>query len=186
LNHVKLPEMISEMNQRGVKNFFITPVIVVPDIRPAAQLALSKVQLRTFIQRLRELTESLDDAYIEILLTNVLHFASLLDSGIREIAASYRFASDHLERTEEYGTSTFCIRFFPNSLVGTREFIVNTNGDVIAPLSMVFGKVPQDHIFGNLLSNEPDLIWERIKDVRRSGIYVRELMRERELLALTN
>ena len=181
LNARSLPEMIVQMNRLGVKNFIVSPVIVVPDLRPDPDLALSSGSLRAFVEELPHLATRLEDAYVEVVLHRAEHLAAVV-AGTDETLERFESTEDHLVRMDAIGESDLCIRYFPTSLAGVLELVVNADGDVIAPLSVAHGRIPPDRIFGNVLVEDAGTIWERVAGPHGQQQYGSELLHEREHL----
>ena len=181
LNAGSLPEMIAQLHCLGVRNFFVSPVVVVPGLRPEPDLALSSERLRTFVQELPDLIARLEDAYVEVVLYRAEHFAAAA-GGTEEALDRFEPARDHLVRTEVAGDSEFRIRYFPTSLAGVLDLTVNANGDVITPMSMAHGSIPAEYVLGNVLCEDAVAIWERIAGPQGQRVYESELLFERERL----
>ncbi len=105
-----------------------------------------------------------------------------------EIWAAFAFERDGLSWHETH-TNSNCqtatdlwINYYPSSLTGTREFIVNTNGDVIVPKSMAAGKIAAEHVLGNVLKQSPLGIVKALPGSREFDFYVEELLLERKKL----
>ena len=181
LNARSLPMMIVQMNRLGVKNFIISPVIIVPGLRPDPALALSSESLRVFVEELPHLVEQLEDAYVEVVLHRAEHLAAVV-AGTDEALERFESAENHLVRMNAVGETELCIRYFPTSLAGVLEWVVNADGGVLAPLSMAHGSIPPDRVFGNVLVEDAGTMWERIAGPHGRQQYGSELFHEREHL----
>lgn len=184
INQHSIIPMIRELNARGFKNFFITPVTIVGGARPSLDLQLSAEELAGFIHRLRKAVDLLDDAWVEINLFS----GSYAESVARLVPEIWqRFSSDRdglvwrEKKTAQPDTELF-IRYYPISLTGTRELIVNTNGDVIVPKSMAQGRIAQHDVIGNLIRNRAQEIVERLPVSPAFDFYWNEFMLEKDLL----
>jgi sulfatase maturation enzyme AslB (radical SAM superfamily) len=187
LNRNSVTAMIHDLNAEGFKNFFITPVTVVEGVRPSADLRLSADAFAAFIGELRAACASLDDAWVEVNMF-ATEYAEYMATNVPEIWAAFAFERDGLSWHETH-TNSNCqtatdlwINYYPSSLTGTREFIVNTNGDVIVPKSMAAGKIAAEHVLGNVLKQSPLGIVKALPGSREFDFYVEELLLERKKL----
>ena len=187
LNRNSVIPMIRDLNGMGFKNFFITPVTVVDGVRPLPQLRLPAEEFAVFIAELRAALGQLDDAWVEVNLFSVT-YAEYVARFLPDIWSQFVSDRDSLswyERSpdsEERGASEFFIRYYPSSLTGTREFIVNTNGDVIVPTSMVAGRIEEKHVLGNLLRQAAVGVVEGLPDSAKFSFYEQEFLHEQDML----
>jgi hypothetical protein len=187
LNKSSIVPMIRTLNAIGFKNFFITPVTVVQGARPSAELRLSASEFTAFVAELRASLASLEDAWVEINFF-AAEYAEYLARLVPEIWTGFALDRDslswHEANTKEANgtTSELRITYLPSSLTGTREFIVNTNGDVIVPKSMAAGQIAAKHIIGNVLKEGALEIVKGVSDSPKFEFYSNEFLQERELL----
>jgi sulfatase maturation enzyme AslB (radical SAM superfamily) len=183
LNVHSIIPMIVDLNRQGFRNFFVTPVTLVDGIRPSPALRLSGHAFADFFAKLRTALNELDDAWVEINLFSV-EYAEYLARFIPEVWTEFKTERDSIlwHTNEGSGSNDLFVRYCPISLTGTREFIVNTNGDVIAPKSMAAGRVAGEHIAGNLLRQDAVRIVEALPDSNAFEFYIGEFLREREVL----
>ena len=184
INQHSIIPMIRELNERGFKNFFITPVTIVDGTRPSFGLQLSDEELAVFVDRLRTALDLFDDAWVEINLFSAT-YAENIARLMPEIWRRFSPDRDGLVWREENAAQSeteLFIRYNPVSLTGTRELIVNTNGDVIVPKSMAQGKVAQHDVVGNLLRNHAQKIVEGLPLSPAFDFYWQEFMCEKSLL----
>lgn len=184
INRHSIIPMIRELNSLGFKNFFITPVTVVDGLRPSPDLQLSDKEFASFIEEVRLALSLLNDAWVEL---NVFSasYAQAIARLSPEIWRGFSPERDGLawhESTVGVAGTEFFVRYYPISLTGTRELIVNTNGDVIVPKSMAQGLVTQDQVLGNLLRDDAREIVERLPVSQNFEFYLQELRYETELL----
>ena len=180
LNVASLPRMIARLNGIGVRNFALSPLVVVPGVRPDPDLALPPAALRAFVEDLGALSPRLDDAYVEVVIHRPQHLAAVAGGTLDR----FEPADDHLAaRTGDVGGNEFCIRYFPTSLAGVRELAVNANGDVFAPMSMAHGRMPPERVFGNLVHEDIAAVWNKIAGPHGQRLYGEHLLQEREHLA---
>lgn len=187
LNYRSVCGMIREVNALGFKNFFITPITLEQGIGPASQLRLSADQLCWFIEELKRTIVDLDDAWVELLLFSADYasdFARILpglwsvyDSGRDEISWNLQESLG-----AEASANSLFIRYYPLSLTGIRELIINTNGDVIVPKAMIYGKVPPEMVLGNLLRETPRQLLDSLPNRRGFEFYQVELRKEAAFL----
>lgn len=187
LNYRSVCDMIRQVNALGFKNFFVVPITLGDGVGPAPELRLSRVQLAAFITELRHMVPDLDDAWVELLLFSA-DYAADLASALPDLWEAHETGRDELfwDMGEIYGAgnavSPLFIRYYPLSLTGVRELIVNTNGDVIVPKSMAYGKVPQKAVLGNLLHESAGDLLASFPERRGFASYQAELRKEAALL----
>lgn len=187
LNRGSVVAMIRELNGRGFRNFVVTPVTTVEGVRPAAGLRLSAEQFTTFLDELQSSLHELEDAWIEVGFFGV-EYAAYLARQRPDLWARMRDGRDSCTWTtgpQRGRAGTECelhVAYYPSSLTGTREFIVNTNGDVIVPKSMARGRIAPEHKLGNLRVIDPAEIVASMPVRDGWSFYVQELKAERAFL----
>lgn len=159
LNYRSVCPMIREMNALGFKNFFVTPVTLAGGAGPSPDLRLSREQFAWFLGELRATAAGLDDGWVELLLFSADYVVDFL-AAAGDCGAAWKDGGSEVVWAMSMNatgreSTPFLVRYFPFSLTGIREMIINTNGDVIVPKAMVHGTVPQDMVLGNLLREEP-------------------------------
>ena len=179
LNRHSIIPMIRDLNAEGFKNFFIIPITLVQGTHLSPELALSAVELTQFIHELRSNLGSLDDAWVEISMFSA-NYAQAVAMMIPDMWQEFEPERDGLVWRDEptHSGTDFFVWYYPTSLTGTRELIVNTKGDVIVPKSMAYGKVAQDQILGNLLHTRGCDLLEQVPDTPAFGFYRCELDNE--------
>ncbi len=184
INQHSLIPMIRDLNAQGFKNFFITPVTVVDGVRPSVDLQLSAEEFAHFVKQIRVALNLLDDAWVEINLFPAV-YAQNLAMLMPEIWRGLRADRDGLvwrdDVAEQSGT-TFFIRYYPISLTGTRELIVNTNGDVIVPKAMASGRIADVHVVGSLTKCGAREVVKGLPGAKAFEFYKREFVLEQDLL----
>jgi MoaA/NifB/PqqE/SkfB family radical SAM enzyme len=187
LNHRSVCDMIRQVNALGFKNFFVIPITLGDGVGPSPELRLSREQLAAFIAELRHMVPELDDAWVELLLFSA-DYAVDLASTLPDLWKCHEAGRDELfwDIRKIYGArnavNPLFIRYYPLSLTGVRELIVNTNGDVIVPKSMAYGKVPQKGVLGNLLHESPGDLLASFPERLGFLFYQAELRKEAALL----
>ena len=178
LNRHSIIPMIRDLNDEGFKNFFVTPITIVGGTHLAPELALSAVELTQFIHELRSNLDSLDDAWVELNMFSE-NYAQAVAMMIPDMWEGFKPDRDGLVwRDEPHSGTDFFVWYYPTSLTGTRELIVNTKGDVIVPKSMAYGKVARDQILGNLLHTSGSDLLGQLPDTSVFEFYRHELANE--------
>ena len=187
LNQASVIPMIRELNAMGLKNFFIIPVTVAEGMGPSPELQVSAEDLARFIAELRAVMPLLDDAWVELNCFSA-KYAEYIAQKAPDIWGQFSCDRDGLSWGEKsVGTANqyvneFYVRYYPVSLTGTRELIVNTNGDVIVPKSMAAGRIADEHVLGNLLRQEAHEIVEGLPESPEFLFYEQEFLHEQNLL----
>lgn len=184
LNRSSVIRMIADLNAEGFKNFFITPVTVVEGVRPSPDLRLAAETFADFIGELRGLCGLLDDAWVEINMF-AAEYAQYLAMKVPDVWSQLEFERDGLSWHEVHTNpnlrkaTDLWINYYPSSLTGTREFILNTNGDVIVPKSMAAGQIASEHVLGNVVKESPLRIVNDVPGSSGFRFYVEEFIQER-------
>ena len=179
LNRDSIIPMIRDLNALGFKNFNITPITMVNGVHLSPELKLSPSDFSQFILELMESIELLNDAWVEINMFSE-NYAQAVAMMIPEIWHGFEPDRDGLvwRNSHVCGETDFFIWYHPSSLTGTRELIVNTKGDIIAPKAMAYGKVAPRHILGNLLQTRGCSLLEKLPDTPVFSFYRCELENE--------
>jgi len=185
INRRSIVPMIRMLNREGLQNFFVTPVTFSEGVRPDPSLSPSDAELVAFLDELEDAFGGLDDAYVEVGLFDLERLAAIRALR-RDRLEAFAPASDHLAFHRTAADDEFWIRYFPASLTGLRELIVNSDGTVIAPKAMAHGTIPVRRTFGNLTQRPPLDIWRGVADSPAFQGYVRELQAERRVLGVGN
>jgi hypothetical protein len=178
LNHSGIAEMIRSLNGTGIQNFVVTPVAFEPGARPAVGLRLNRDQLRRLVEELDDVSADLDDAYIEIGFFEADDWQAIANDGPIP-AAAFREAGDHLAAETSIGTTTRVARYFPGSINGVREFTLNTDGRLIVPKAMAWGRIPITKVAGDLTTTSPAAVWRQLPESPALQFYFDELEKER-------
>lgn len=178
-NAADVVPMIRLLHGHGQRNFFLIPVVVVEGQRPDAQLRVPAADLARIANDCWTQLTALDDTYVELA---IFEPEDLLEVAAGTATEHLRVAENHVFAERTVGNSSFCMRYWPASLDGMREFIVNPDGRVILPKSMAWGSVPAGRVIGNLLEEGPRETWRRLPDSPAFEEFACELRRERQVL----
>jgi len=187
INRASVIPMIRELNAEGFRNFFITPVTIVEGVRPAPQLRVEGESLVEFIRELREALPSMDEAWVELTFYST-EYAKNVAMLAPELWRQFSLDRDGFvwaepaEGGEAVGGSQLFVRYYPISLTGVRELIVNTNGDVIMPKSVGLGQVDRKAVAGNLLQQDVRQIVAELPRSNAFAFYWKEFQHEQDLL----
>lgn len=187
INRHSVIPMVRELNQAGFRNFFITPVTIVDGVRPSPHLRLDAREFAEFLGELRTMMSELDEAWVEVNMFSAV-YAEYMAFLMPDVWSGFSMDRDSLLWRETYAStdggeaSDLFLRYSPDSLTGTREFIVNTNGDVITPKSMAMGRIPEKYVAGNLLRQGAEHVVRELPDSGKFEFYLSELIRERNIL----
>ena len=187
LNIESVVPMIKSLSSQGLPNYFITPVAFLEGVRPNPALRVDGDSFRRFVDTLVRELPVLDDVWIELVFSDAGLLASLLESHPDWVS---RMSSDRDSLIfdlsadgPEVGTrNQLLLRYSPLSMTGTREFIVNTNGDVVVPKSVGYGKIPASLVVGNLTLQSPATLYRSLVASKAFEFYISEFRQERELL----
>ena len=184
LNAHSVPDMIRSVRSCGFRNFFVTPVTVVNGKHPDPGLRLNGHAFSAAIDNLESVSQDIQQACLEVNIFGAEYLGELWQCAPRRVAAFK--PSDGALTMQSHAPSddstTFRVNFFPGSLAGTREFIVNTNGDFVLPKAVSFGNVPREMVVGNLLTSPAKKLLDNLSHSAAFEGYVDDLGREQELL----
>lgn len=181
LNKDSVIDLIKFMNEKGFKNFFISPITAFSDYGPPETL---KVVGRDFVDFIKDLIGSLHrfrDIWIELNIFD-LEYMKYIKECTHELQIDLKPKYDHLSWDASVLDNNFYINYFPLSLNGIREFVVNSNGDSIFPLVMRKGAIPDKEVIGNLITQSPLEIHKILRDFKLD-FYLDALFEEKKVLA---
>lgn len=177
LNLKSVIGMIRLLNATGFLNFFITPVSVVKGHRPDPGLQPGNDGLTRWVRELAEATRSLSDSWVEVDIFDAAYGDAIHTLGA-ELAGSYSMQYDHLDLETRSRENEFHICYYPYSLAGIRELIINSNGDIIPTNVMAMGKIPDGMIFGNIFDWEKEF-FQKLPEKEAFSYYLEEILQER-------
>lgn len=152
LNLKTIPEMVLQLNaSHGIKNFFITPVSIVPGIRPNQDLAPISQKFLWFLKEILEKIALLKDSWVEVEVFDLRYFKNICIENAAMLSF-FKPRFDHMSLRSCIGDNLFGVNYYPESLTGVRELIVNTNGFVIPPMVMASGNIKPEYLFCNLVA----------------------------------
>ena len=187
INRHSLIPMIRELSERGLPNFFITPVSLLDGVRPNPSLRVSSEEFANFVFELEDALSSMNDVWVELLMFGADYFSDLLwrRTGLAERFTPSGDSLVYQASSAGRGTGVsneLYLRYFPISLNGIREFIVNTNGDFIFPKVAAYGQIPEHGIAGNLLQDSPAELYRDLPSLKQFDFYVDEFLKEQKML----
>lgn len=181
INRHSVIPMIREVNALGFKNFFITPVTVLDGYRPDPSLMVSGSEFSDFVKELEDAVPELDDAWVELNIFAV-DYMQYIGENYSRLWNALTPQGDCLERKSSHNGNDFAVHYYPSSLTGVRELIMNTNGDVISPKVMAKGVIPQQDSAGSLLQKSA---LDIVRDIPASDVldfYWKEFLDEKHSL----
>lgn len=181
VNRNSIIPMIREVNAQGFKNFFVTPVTIVKNRRPDAGLMLPGAEFVDFIRKLEVALETLEDAWVELNIFGIEYVSFILEH-YPELWKRFHAEHEHLSWRQSQNGNELIINYYPSSLTGIREFIVNTNGDAIFPKVMAKGKIPEQEVIGSLLNESALKIVKQLPDSEQFEFYYNEFLDEQHII----
>ncbi|QTA78758.1 Radical SAM domain-containing protein [Desulfonema limicola] len=178
INYNSIIELIFLLNEKGFKNFFISPVSVLEGFRPSVDLKVSAEIFRKFVKKISKSLYSFGDIWIELNLFDADYFRYINKSYFNE----FKFNYDHLVWDNISNNNLFFLRYFPNSLAGIREFVVNCTGEILPPKVMAKGKIVNEDVFGSLLINKTKFIIDNMANKKSYNIFIKSLFNEQQSL----
>jgi len=186
LNAGSVIRMIKQIHQKGFPNFFITPLTVLDGIRPDPRLRPSRNMLAGFLDDFLEVCQDLDDSWLEFNFFEAAYFKDIM-SVRPDLFKTAQKSYDHLEAVYRFGNNECHFSYYPGSLTGIRELVLNSNGDVIPPKVVGMGKIDRKLVFGNMLHDRFDADFNKTISTHSGfGFYCNELKNEQTLLQGVN
>jgi hypothetical protein len=150
--------------------------------RPNPGLQPKKEDFIVWLDELMEMTTELSDSWVEVDIYDAIYAAAI--KQLRpDLFQEFTMDCEHLEIMRNSGDNEVHINYYPASLSGIRELIVNSNGDVIPPKVMAMGKIPCDLVMSRVVSHSQRGIaldstnWDNVL-----AMYFDELLEEKQLL----
>ena len=184
INAGSVPDMIRSVHSLGFRNFYVTPVTVVNDTQPEPRLRLDAHSFSAALTSLEAASLDIDQAWLEVNFFGPEYLRALWQCAPGRAAAFEAGDGALTMKAQAPGddSTTFRVNFFPGSLAGTREFIVNTNGDLVLPKAVSFGNLPREMVVGNVLASGAKTLLDNLSSSAAFKGYIDDLGRERDLL----
>jgi len=174
-------EMIGLLNREGFKNFFIIPVNMIGGYWPDPELRPRDEAFVDFIDSLLNKAGDFSDTWIELDIYDAV-YADAIRRNRPKLFEELSTQGEHLELARMYGDNEFHICYYPNSLLGTREFILNSDGNFI-PKVMTTDSMPKSLTFGNILDCKADRsVFKALTEKPEFAVYLQDLLQEKALL----
>jgi sulfatase maturation enzyme AslB (radical SAM superfamily) len=182
INLNSVADMIIELNQKGLKNFFMSPVVVVKDLRPQSELEITNRALSDFLSNILDLSEKLDDAWLEISVYEPKDLAALIPK-IHKLPEGPLYKEYFVEWIKP-GPNEVHVVYYPASLAGVAEIIVNSDGAIILPRVVAYGKIPSRYNLGSITELSGDSAIDQFQAYQDNAIdfYYERLMSEKKHL----
>jgi hypothetical protein len=130
---------------------------------------------------LEQALESLDDAWIELNIFGIEYVSHILEC-YPELWKRFRSEREHLVWEQTRNGNELLINYYPSSLTGVRELIVNTNGDAIFPKVMAEGNISEQGVIGSLLEKSALELVKQLPDSARFEFYHNEFLNEQRAM----
>ena len=182
LNVDSVLDMIRMLNLEGFKNFFLSPFSYLDGYRPDPKLKLSKEEFAQFAADFVTVGASLSNAWLEIDIYEPVDLAALREYQ-PDFWSVLEFKDVHLECTIKRHGNEMHIVYYPLSLTGLVDFIVNCDGRIILPKTMAMGRIPASANLGSVIEwNGEGNYFENWMELPGFDFCLSELVKERELL----
>lgn len=181
INRHSVIPMIKEINAQGFKNFFVAPVTIVKHQRPDTGLMLQGTAFIDFIRELEGAMADLDDAWVELNIFGI-EYVPFIFEYYPDLWENLLPEREHLAWRRSFRGNELIINYYPSSLTGVREFIVNTNGDAIFPKVMAKGKIPEREVIGSLLNKSALEIVKQLPNSGQFEFYYNEFLDEQRII----
>ena len=180
INKDSVINLIEFMNQNGFKNFFISPISTFKDCGPSEKLRVTGVDIAKFIRNLYSSLDKFKDTWIEF---NIFDVEYMKDIKVfyPELWHSLYTKQKHLSYGMYRDDNELYVNYHPLSLNGIREFIINSNGDVILPQAVRKQRIQDEDIISSILSKNAS---ETINELRKFKLdfYINALIVEKSFI----
>lgn len=184
LNRGSLIPMIRELRMLGYHNFFIIPLVLGDGVRPNRRHMLDGLELASFLDELRAFVNDVGDVWVELNLYMPEYLVGLLSGAGAELPGKFLATDSHLRSTMiSTDRSHLSVGYYPVSLTGARELVINGDGDLLVPRAISKEFLGDSEMFGNLLRDDPIDAVRALPDGAKFAFYEREIRRELELLS---
>lgn len=184
LNVDSLLPMIRELRSFGYNNFFIIPLVLGDGVRPNARHMLSGTQLALILRDLKKLVSELGDVWIELDLYMPEYLVGLLKNLPDELTIKFSPVSTHLSAVViDDQNAHFSVRYYPVSLTGALELVINGDGDLLVPRAISKSALAESDVVGNLLRGDPVAVVRALPNGQKFDFYSREIQRELNMLS---
>lgn len=182
LNLKSATGMIRNLNAMGFKNFFITPMSILNGYRPPPGLRPESEDFVQWLDELLEVARTLSDSWVEVDIYEA-PYAGAIKQIRPDLFNELAVNDDHITTVRQLNDNELHVSYYPYSLTGIRELIVNSDGNLMPTNVMAMGKIPNELIFGNILDKEKR--GSLLKDLYKKNAfsyYVEQFLKERSLL----
>jgi len=181
INKFSIVELIKFYNDKGISNFFLSPVSILKGYRPSDKLKINCEDFILIVENIKKFLDEFQNAKIEIDLFDAKYMHYISTNNI-SLWKKFYDDYDHMSYRTSKGDSGLKINYFPLSMSGTKEIILNCNGDTCPPLVMAKGRIPKEDLFGSPLSVNPSELIANIPYLHGFNIFINSLYYEKSLL----
>lgn len=181
INISVIVDVIKFFNDKGFKNFFISPVI---DFKPWKSNDSIKINDQEWVILFNDICEHLDkynDTWIELACYEIDQIIPFIKSGTINWD-SFSFSDESIYWDFSKGNNNFYINFEPFSLVGIKDCVVNPSGKIIFNKSVVTGQVKEEYMIGDAVKDNLKNIYQNLYNKRIFRNYQNEFYKEMSIL----
>jgi MoaA/NifB/PqqE/SkfB family radical SAM enzyme len=181
INVESILEMILFFNEKGIHNFFISPVSVLKNQRPSEALKVDKITFNRLIERIFKKLSDLNNVFIEISIFDP-DYLTLLSEENKGRFNKFEWNYDHFLWKITSEENEFSVSYYPLSLDGIREFVVNCDGNIFLPKMMAKKNIGEHEKIGSLLTNKPGKLIHNFYKSESFNFYLDHFFEEKSYL----
>lgn len=191
LNQNSIVEMIKFLSHsKGIANFFISPVSTREGFYPSPSLKVSDVTLNRLIYDVYDALRYVKNVSVEFNFFNADYFNAFYEGTTKSLFphdaiseyADGNYGNDCLLYLLEKNENRLVVSWYPLSLDGVREFVVNCNGDILMPRAMANSHIDKHEKMSSLLEASPMELRKRIVHAKCFDRYLEEFKEEKKIL----
>ena len=181
INILTIPGIIRYFNEKGFKNFFISPVI---DFKPWKSNDQIKISDQDWISLFKEIHSQLDefaDVWIEFFCCEIDQILPFIKSSVIDFL-SFTFSDDSMCWDFSEGDNNFYVSFEPFSLAGVKDCVISPGGKIIYNKSMATCKIHPNNLIGCAVTDDLIAIYQNMPNKAVFCNYLQEFNREISIL----
>ena len=156
-----ITEVIKFFNDKGFKNFFISPVI---DFKPWKSNDSIKINDQEWVNLFNNICKHLgkyNDTWIELACYEIDQIVPFIKSGIIRWD-NFNFSNESMCWAFSEGNNNLYINFEPLSLVGIKECVITPGGKIIFNKSMATGRIQNSYLLGDAVNNSLRSLYQNL------------------------
>ena len=181
LNITVIVDVIKYFNDKGFKNFFISPVIDFKPWKSNDSIKINDQEWLILFDNIQKNLSKFNDTWIELACYEIDQIIPFIKSGTINWD-SFNFSDESIYWDFSKGNNNFYINFEPFSLVGIKDCVINPAGKIIFNKSMATGQVKEEYMIGDAVKDNLKNIYQNLNNKRIFRNYQNEFYKEISIL----